>query len=73
MVHGFIRHTTCDGSVSNDCYAVVLASLQAIDNWRPISKLRLTGQHCQMQKVMLGQFIMSIARVHATATGARHI
>jgi len=33
----------------------------------------LTGQHCQLQKVMLGQVIMSITHVHAIATGAQHV
>lgn len=32
MVHGFVGHTTCDGSISDDCYTVVLAPLHATDN-----------------------------------------
>ena len=30
MVHSFIRHATCDGSIANHSYTVVLTILQAL-------------------------------------------
>ena len=57
MVHGFVGHTTCDGSISDDCYTVVLATLQ-VQQQPPFYRLTLstamanllsTDQHCQLQ------------------------